>query len=404
LQEREKDAVKFARIGNVTLHYQLHGLPADKPVVVFSNSLGTDLRIWDGVIEQLRPHFTILAYDKRGHGLSTATPAPYSIADHADDLAGLLDHVGVKSAVICGLSVGGIIAQALYARRPDLVSGLILCDTAPKVGTAETWNARIEAIRRNGLASITDAVMERWFTAAFRSLDNPAYAGYRAMFERQPVEGYCGTCDALREADLTAAAGRIKVPVLCVVGDQDLSTPAELVKAMADAIPGADYVEIAGSGHIPCVEQPDRLASLVIGFGARVAALSGPPASRLETGMAVRRQVLGDAHVDRAEASKTDLDLPFQTLITEMAWGSVWSRPGWSKRERSMVTIALLAALGHDEEVAMHVRATANTGASRSDITEAMLHVAVYAGVPAANHAIKIVKQVFDEMDRNAIS
>jgi 4-carboxymuconolactone decarboxylase len=115
--------------------------------------------------------------------------------------------------------------------------------------------------------------------------------------------------------------------------------------------------------------------------------------------MATRRKVLGDAHVDRAEAAKTAFDEPFQTFITEGAWGSVWSRPAWTPRERSMVTIALLAALGQSEEVAMHIRATRNTGATRDDVIEAMLHVAVYAGVPAANHAIKIAKQVYAEMD-----
>lgn len=122
------------------------------------------------------------------------------------------------------------------------------------------------------------------------------------------------------------------------------------------------------------------------------------PTSRHAAGMATRRAVLGDAHVDRAEAAKTDFDAPFQTLITEAAWGSVWSRPEWTKRERSMVTIALLAALGQDEEVAMHVRATANTGATPEDIREALLHVAIYAGVPAANHAFKIVKQAYRVM------
>jgi 4-carboxymuconolactone decarboxylase len=115
-------------------------------------------------------------------------------------------------------------------------------------------------------------------------------------------------------------------------------------------------------------------------------------------GMETRRAVLGDAHVDGAEASQTEFDAPFQALITEGAWGSVWSRPHWSKRERSMVTIALLAALGYDEELAMHVRATRNTGASKEDLREAMMHVAIYAGVPAANHAIKIVKQIYAEM------
>ncbi|PSM17716.1 4-carboxymuconolactone decarboxylase [Nitratireductor sp. StC3] len=123
---------------------------------------------------------------------------------------------------------------------------------------------------------------------------------------------------------------------------------------------------------------------------------------RHRQGMATRRAVLGDAHVERAEARKTPFDEPFQDLITEAAWGHVWSRPNWTKRERSMVTLALLAALGHYDEVAMHVRATANTGASPDDIREAMLHVAIYAGVPAANHAIKVVKQTLDEMGASA--
>lgn len=126
---------------------------------------------------------------------------------------------------------------------------------------------------------------------------------------------------------------------------------------------------------------------------------SSRPSERYKQGMATRRAVLGNSHVDRAEAGSTDFDKPFQDLITEAAWGHVWSRPGLTKRERSIVTIALLAALGQDDEVAMHVRATVNTGASRDDVCEALLHVAIYAGVPAANHAIKIAKQVFEQMD-----
>ena len=123
-----------------------------------------------------------------------------------------------------------------------------------------------------------------------------------------------------------------------------------------------------------------------------------PRSARYLVGMATRRQVLGDAHVDRANEQVDDFDAPFQELITEAAWGHTWSRPGWSKRERSMVTIALLAGLGHDEELAMHVRATARTGATREDVCEALMHVAIYAGVPAANRAIKIAKEVFQQM------
>ena len=119
---------------------------------------------------------------------------------------------------------------------------------------------------------------------------------------------------------------------------------------------------------------------------------------KLESGMAVRRSVLGDAHVDRAEAAKTPFDEPFQSLITEGAWGSVWAGDGLTRRERSLITLALLAAQGHWDEVAMHIRATANTGATPSDVREAFLHVAVYSGVPAANHALKIAKQTYAEM------
>ncbi|GAA5542651.1 MULTISPECIES: 4-carboxymuconolactone decarboxylase [Brucella] len=120
---------------------------------------------------------------------------------------------------------------------------------------------------------------------------------------------------------------------------------------------------------------------------------------RYKLGMSVRRSVLGDAHVDRASKAATGLDEPFQELITETAWGTVWSRPQWTKRERSMVTIALLAALGQDDEVAMHIRATKNTGATKEDICEALLHVAIYAGVPASNHAFKIAKQTYAQME-----
>ncbi len=132
--------------------------------------------------------------------------------------------------------------------------------------------------------------------------------------------------------------------------------------------------------------------------------MSDTVSERYQQGMATRRSVLGDAHVDRAQAASTEFDRPFQELITEAAWGHVWSRPELTKRERSMITIALLATLGQDDEVAMHVRATVNTGASREDIREALLHVAIYAGVPAANHAIKIAKQVFEQMDAGKVA
>ncbi len=386
----------FITIKDVTLHYKLSGPRKGAPVLVFSNSLGTDFRIWDAVARAFAPSHTVLLYDKRGHGLSELGTAPATIASHAADLAGLMDALGLGPAAICGLSVGGMIAQALAAARPDLVRALILCDTAPKIGTPESWNTRIAAIAQDGLSSLLDPVMERWFTPAFRRADNPDYAGYRMMFARQSGEGYAATCAAIRDADLTDEARRIAVPTLCVVGDQDGSTPPDLVAAMAALIPGARYEVISGAGHIPCVEQPAALIALMRDF---LAGLRPAADDRYAQGMETRRAVLGDAHVERANAQTTDFDRPFQQLITEGAWGTVWSRDTLSRRDRSLLTLALLAALNQHDEFAMHVRATANTGATREDVREMLLHVAIYAGVPAANHAIKLAKKAYEQMD-----
>ncbi|MGK9042921.1 3-oxoadipate enol-lactonase [Rhizobium sp. SA279] len=246
----------FLRCGETVIHYRIKGLDTGKPVIAFINSLGTDFRIWDAVIEALGDDYAYVLHDKRGHGLSDVGHAPYSIDDHAGDLIALLDHLGVKSAIIWGLSVGGLIAQGLYARRPDLVRALILSNTAHRIGTAEMWNARIDKIAADGLVSLVDPVMERWFTPAFRKPDNAAYAGARNMLSQQPEAGYSGTCAAIRDADFTEEAGRIAVPTLCVAGDQDGSTPPELVQSLAGLIPASRFVTIAGCGHIPCLEQP----------------------------------------------------------------------------------------------------------------------------------------------------
>lgn len=262
--------MQFIDIGGITLHYQLIGGPADKPVIVFANSLGTDFRIWRDVIVRLAGDFPIVTYDKRGHGLSDVGKAPYSMDDHVGDLEGLLDHLKVKRAIVCGLSVGGLIAQGLYAKRPDLVRALILCDTAHKIGTAESWNARIATVESDGIASIADGVLKLWFTPEFHEQRKADLTGYRNMLARQPVEGYAGTCAALRDADYTEAAKAIAVPTLCVVGDQDGSTPTALVRSMADLIPGSRFKIIDGAGHIPCVEQPEALVELIRRFIARL--------------------------------------------------------------------------------------------------------------------------------------
>jgi 3-oxoadipate enol-lactonase len=253
----------FVRIGNAVLHAQRWGDPA-RPALVFSNSLGTDHRIWSALVEPMLDAYSLLLYDKRGHGLSELSPDPLTIEDHAEDLIGLADHFGIGRFALVGLSVGGMIGQVVAARHGARVAALVLCDTAAKIGTVESWTARIEAVRSVGLASIADVIMERWFTGAYRHTAPDALRGWRTMLARQPADGYVATCVALRDADLTALAATIAVPTLCVAGDQDLSTPPDVVRGTAGLIGGARFEIIEAAGHLPCIEQPMRLRQLIL--------------------------------------------------------------------------------------------------------------------------------------------
>jgi 3-oxoadipate enol-lactonase/4-carboxymuconolactone decarboxylase len=382
----------FITLDQVTLHYSLRG-PVEAPTLVFINSLGSDWRVWDKVANAFVPSYRVLQYDKRGHGLSDAPPAPYRMRDHAADLLNLLNHLQLDSVVLIGISVGGMIAQELALWRPDKVRALVLCDTGARIGSEQSWNERINAVNQHGLESIADTVLARWFTPDF---DSAARAGWRNMLVRTPAQGYAGTCAALRDCDLRDAVGALAKPTLVLCGAVDTSTPPELNQALAAAIPHAHYGEIPNAAHLPCIEQPDATTRLISDFLTRLSIFSYP-SSLLERGMAVRRAVLGNEHVDRAEANKTDFDADFQRYITEMAWGSVWARGGLDRKTRHLLTIAMMAALGKEHELAMHIRATKNTGVTPSEIKEVLLQVAVYAGVPAANSAFAVSKKVLSE-------
>lgn len=258
--------MQFARIGELVLHYQTIGAPEGRPALVFVNSLGTDFRIWRDVIVRLAGEASVLAYDKRGHGLSDAGTAPYRLDDHVADLAGLMDRLGLGQAVVCGASIGGMIAVRLAALRPDLVRGLAAFGSAARAGTAEMWDARIAAVEGEGIAAISDAVLERWFTPGFRAPENAAFAGWRNMLERQTATGYAGSCAAIRDADLSADAAAIGVPALFVAGEADVGTPPEAVRALSGMVPGAAFEIIDGAAHMMPVEAPERVAELIRGF------------------------------------------------------------------------------------------------------------------------------------------
>jgi 3-oxoadipate enol-lactonase len=252
----------FSRLNDQVIHWTEAGKP-DRPAIVFSNSLGTDFRIWHDVVAHLSEHWRIVLYDKRGHGLSDVPHGPYSIDDHTDDLIALIDHLGLADVAMVGLSIGGLIAQNLALRAPHRVKVLVLADTASKIGTTQAWNERIDAVTRGGLAAIADSVMERWFTKRFRQERPIELAGWRNLLLQCPVEGYVASCAAVRDADLSSRIAGISVPTLVIGGSEDLSTPPDIVRAMADRISGARFELVEACGHIPPIEQPAVLAAAI---------------------------------------------------------------------------------------------------------------------------------------------
>lgn len=256
---------RFKQVNGLTLHYKVEGKP-DGPTVIFINSLGTDLRIWDDVVPHFVDHYQVMRFDKRGHGLSDCPPAPYTIREMTLDLVGLMDTLALKRATIVGLSVGGMIAIDAAANFPERVIRVILSDTAPKIGTAERWNERINTVREHGIAHLGEAILDRWFTPSFAE-DNPAaHHGFLNMLTRLPAEGYAGVCEAIRDADLTESAKMIAQDVLVLGGDQDASTPPDFVQEATSVIPNVRFQLIVGAGHLPCVEQPEKTASAILQF------------------------------------------------------------------------------------------------------------------------------------------
>jgi len=257
--------MKFATVGQVTLHYSREGSNTGVPLV-FINSLGTDLRIWDQLISSFSGRLPIIRYDKRGHGLSDCPPGPYSIGDLSNDLINLLAYLEIDQIVLVGISVGGMIALDLAIRQPERIQALVLSDTAAKIGTTAYWKERIDAIQARGMDSMAEVILSRWFVPEFSAQRPADYQGYRNMLTRMPVAGYSGTCAAIRDADLRAAVGTIQVKTLVLCGAEDSATSPELVRGLADALPDGRFEVIEKAGHLPCVEQPEAMAAKIDRF------------------------------------------------------------------------------------------------------------------------------------------
>jgi 3-oxoadipate enol-lactonase/4-carboxymuconolactone decarboxylase len=380
----------------ISLHVVEDGNPHAPPLLLFG-SLGSSTQMWDPQVPVLSARFRVMRVDLRGHGASPVPAGPYSLDDLVDDVEQVLSRLEVQRVDVAGLSLGGMVAMRLAARRPERVRRLALLCTSAYLPPAEEWRQRAEVVRADGTAGVADAVVGRWLTPQGAAAAPELVNQLLEMVRSTPAEGYAACCEAIADMDLRDQLGSIAAPTLLIAGAQDPATPPEHLQAVQQALGQAELLVLDGAAHLANMEQPEAVnAALVRHF-------TGRPVNdddRVEQGMQVRRAVLGDAHVDRAIAATSAFTASFQDFITRTAWGDVWSRPGLSRRERSIATLAALTALSHDDEVAMHVRAALRNGLSREEIGEVLLHTGVYAGVPAANRAFARAASVLEEIDR----
>ncbi|MQY39582.1 putative aminoacrylate hydrolase RutD [Streptomyces sp. RB17] len=416
-----------------TLQYRFDG-PEDAPVLILGPSLGTTWHMWDRQVPELTRQWRVLRFDLPGHGGAPARPAG-SVAELAGRLLAMLDSLGVQRFGYAGCALGGALGIELALRHPERLTSLALVAASPRFGTADEFRQRGVIVRTNGLDPIARTSPERWFTGSFATAQ-PAITEWAVQMVRTTDPGcYIAACEALAAFDVRTELGRVGVPTLVLVGSDDQVTGPAEARTLVAGIPDARLAVVPGASHLVPVEQPAAVTDLLVhhfstawqqpydtGQTVLPAALAVPlpavppqaapvaaiapaavparPAAQTDrygTGLKIRREVLGDAHVDRALADADGFSGEFEEFITRYAWGEIWDRPGLDRRTRSCVTLTALVAGGHLEELAVHTRAALRNGLTPDEIKEVLLQAAVYCGVPAAHSALRVARQVVQE-------
>ena len=374
------------------------GGPDAGPLLLLGPSLGTSAAtLWGAAAQRLTAHARVVGWDLPGHGRSTPAE-PFTVADLAAAVLALADRLNVERFHYAGDSVGGCVGLQLALDAPHRVlTATVLC-TGSVIGTPDGWHDRARTVRTDGIAPMLASAAERWFAKGFTEHQPGISATLMDSLANADAESYARTCEALAAFDVTDRLSEIITPVLTIAGAEDVPTPPESLQRIASGVKDGEFVVLDGVGHLAPAEAPDQVSALI----AEQAGLPPLPPARTtddvyHAGMTVRREVLGDAHVDRAVAATTDLTADFQRMITEYAWGGIWTRPGLDRRSRSMITLTALIARGHHEELVMHLRAARRNGMSNDEIKELIMQTAIYCGVPDANTAFRIASDVLSE-------
>ncbi|HEV7931967.1 MAG TPA: 3-oxoadipate enol-lactonase [Actinomadura sp.] len=390
----------------MTLNHRIDG-PASAPPLILGPSLGTSLAVWDPQVPALARTHRVIRWDLPGHGgspaelLPSSEQSPATVGDLGRLVLELADALGLERFAYAGISLGGAVGTWLAVHHPERVESLAVVCSSARFGEPQGWHDRAALVRAKGSTDpVADTTGSRWFTPAFRG--EPAAEAMLAAMRATHPGGYAACCDALAGYDLRPELPGITAPTLVIAGRDDPATPVAHARELADGIPGASLTEVAHAAHLANVEQPRPVLAALLGHLAAAEALPADASptddgSRHSAGMAVRRAVLGDEHVDRAVARTSDFTSVFQDFITRYAWGEIWTRPGLSRQIRSCITLTALIARGHHEELAMHVRAALRNGLTPEDIQEVLLQSAIYCGVPAANSAFAIADKILRE-------
>jgi 3-oxoadipate enol-lactonase/4-carboxymuconolactone decarboxylase len=384
---------------------------AQMPLLVLGPSLGTSAStLWTECAAGLTDVFDVVAWDLPGHGFNHSVPEePFTVAELAEGVLRVLEEILEQrdeyrgAFAYAGDSVGGAVGLQLLLDHPERVAGAVLLCTGAKIGDPNMWAGRIGQVSVSGTSVMVAGSAERWFGPGF--LDAFPHTASALLHALQDTDdtGYMQVCQALAEFDVRGRLAEIDVPVLAVAGAADGVTPVENLREIADGVKHGRLVQLEGAAHLVPAEAPQETARLIrehiLGEAPEEPVVAAAPGPSYDAGMAVRREVLGDAHVDRATAGATDLTREFQEFITEYAWGGIWTRPGLDRRSRSLITLTALLARGHHEEFALHVRAARTNGLTNDEIKELILQSAIYCGVPDANTAFRIAQRVLEELD-----
>ncbi|AVV45737.1 3-oxoadipate enol-lactonase [Streptomyces sp. ID05-04B] len=366
------------------LHHRAEG-PAGGPPLLLGPSLGASYAVWGKIAPELSATHRVVRWDLPGHGGSAPglIGPGATVGDLADLVLALADSLGLERFAYAGVSLGGAVGLHLALHHPQRVSSLAMICSSAHFNGSRPWEERAALVRAEGLAGLVETADARWFTPGFTVPE--LIADHRAA----DPEAYAACCDALAAFDLRERLPEIAVRTLLIAGRRDPATPPAHLREIADAVPDATLVELPGASHLAPAQCPEAVLTVLR------AHLDGPA----KRGMEVRREVLGDAHVDRAQSRQNAFTARYQDFISRYAWGEIWTDPTLDRRERSMITLTALVAHGHYDELAMHVRAARRNGLTPEEIGAVLLQTAVYCGVPAANSAFATAQRVLAEED-----